>query len=159
MLVFPKQASGSLVIFNGRTIGSEQIGQVFTGVQYLQPRPSMAGNGYDPLASGGSNTAASAQKEKDIIMQRASAFRKANGLSADTKLPVDMLYASGSGLDPDISPAAAKLQAGRIASARGIEKKQVLDLIDKHMQEPLIGIIGMPTVNVLAFNIALDRLD
>lgn len=158
-LVFPRQASGSLIEQDGKVVGSKLIGQNFTGKQYLHARPSLAGAGYDPLASGGSNIAPSAKKEKALMQQRAEVFRKENGLAEDVKIPMDMLTASASGLDPQISPEAAMLQAKRIADARGISEKQVIRIIDENINEPIMGIAGVSTVNVLAVNAALDGIN
>ena len=225
-LTMSKRANGSLVKENGKVVGSSLIGQNFTDkdgkplVQYFQLRPSKAGDGYDALASGGSNygpsnpnlignvpgvvtgddgkllqkniyaTAADPycvpvqatdsngndvtdaagnpvyQKDKDgsyvcdpnTVPERTMAYRAFNGLAPGTKVPVDAVTASGSGLDPQISPANARLQAARVANARGLTVDQVTSLISQHTQGRQWGVLGEQTVNVLELNLALDRL-
>lgn len=149
-LLFPAQANGSLVRDDaGALRGSMLIGQSFAGPRYFQGRPSAAGNGYDPLASGGSNLGPASKKLTD----RVTADQKRLGIDA----PADLLQASASGLDPEISPAAARFQVARIAKARGIAPDRVAQLVEAKVQGPLLGLIGEPRVNVLALNLALDR--
>jgi K+-transporting ATPase ATPase C chain len=158
-----KRANGSLVAVNGKPVGSSLIGQNFTDKdgnplpQYFQPRPSVAGDGYDALASGGSNLGPSNQDLIDAVQERVAAYRTLNGLAADATVPVDAVTASASGLDPAISLANARLQAPRIAKTRGLGNDQVNQLIDKHTQDRPWGFLGEQTVNVLELNLALDR--
>ena len=163
-LLFAKQAGGSLVHRNGRVVGSTLIGQTFNGPtgqpdpRYFQPRPSAAGQGYDPTASGGSNLGPSNPALLDAVAGRIAAYRRLNGLGADQPVPVDAVTASGSGLDPDISVANARLQAGRVAAARGVALDRVLELVSSHTDGRPLSILGEDTVNVLDLNLALDRL-
>jgi K+-transporting ATPase ATPase C chain len=159
-----KRANGSLVSANGKVVGSSLLGQNFTDTngnplpQYFQSRPSAAGtDGYDALASGGSNLGPSNQKLLDTVSQRVAAYRKLNGLAADARVPVDAVTASGSGLDPAISVANARLQAARVANARGMSVDQVNQLIAAHTQGRQLGFLGEQTVNVLELNLALDK--
>lgn len=159
-VVFPHQATGSLLTSRGGTvIGSSLIGQSFGKPQYFHPRPSAAGtNGYDPLSSGGSNLGPTNRKLIDTVQARAAAYRRENGLPANAPVPVDAVTASGSGLDPDISPANALLQVPRVAKARGLSETQVRQLVEEHIRGRTLGILGDPRVNVLELNLALDRL-
>ena len=156
--LFPYQANGSLVRdSSGNVIGSALIGQNFTDPKYFHPRPSAAGkDGYDATDSGGSNLGPTNQKLIDAVRQRAIAYRQENGLAPDAQVPVDAVTASASGLDPDISPANAYMQAARVAKARGLPESQVKMLIDHHTQGRTLGILGEPRVNVLELNMALD---
>ncbi len=149
-LLFPAQANGSLVRDDaGKLRGSMLLGQSFAGARYFQGRPSAAGNGYDSLASSGSNFGPASKK----LIDRVTADQKRLGTDA----PADLLLASGSGLDPEISPEAARFQVARIAKARGIPVDRVSQLVETNVQTPLLGLIGEPRVNVLALNLALDR--
>ncbi|RZJ98396.1 MAG: potassium-transporting ATPase subunit KdpC [Brevundimonas sp.] len=151
---FPAQANGSLVRDDaGRIVGSSLIGQPFAGAQYLHPRPSAAGDGYDSSASSGSNLGPLNADLKARVAESVAAIRTEDGAGA---VPADAVTASGSGLDPDISPAYARLQAARIARARGAQTAEVLSVIDQHVERPLLGFIGQPHVNVLMTNRALD---
>ncbi len=154
--LFPRQANGSMVTASGRTVGSSLIGQDFRRPKYLNGRPSAAGAGYDGMASRGSNYGPASRKLMDRIEASATAFRKANP-QATGPLPADLVTASGSGLDPHLSPASALLQAGRIAAARGVDAGAVRSLIEAHVEEPTLGFLGEPRVNVLEVNLALDR--
>jgi potassium-transporting ATPase KdpC subunit len=148
---FPQQADGSLILRDGRVIGSALVGQAFTSAGYLQGRPSAVG--YDATGSGASNLG---PLNADLIAEtadRAAAWRADNG---DTEVPGDAVTASASGLDPHISPANALAQAGRIAAARGVEVEQVRDVIVQHVEGRTFGILGQPRVNVLQTNLALD---
>jgi K+-transporting ATPase ATPase C chain len=163
-VLFPKQANGSMVKdAQGRVVGSSLLGQSFTDAKgnpvarYFQPRPSAAGDGYDPTKSGASNLGPSNPKLLDAVAQRVVAYRALNGLSASTKVPVDAVTASGSGLDPDISVANALLQAPRIAKARNLPLTDVVKLIHSHIRERAWGFLGERTVNVLDLNLALDK--
>ena len=154
---FPARANGSLVVANGHAIGSELIGQNFKKPEYFQPRPSAAGNdGYDPTASGASNLGPTNQKLADRVKDSVASFRK-NNPDYTGPIPADLVTASGSGLDPDISPASAEAQAARIAKARGIPVEQVRNLIAGHTQGRDLGFMGDPRVNVLEINLALDQ--
>jgi K+-transporting ATPase ATPase C chain len=170
-LVFHDKADGSIVERNGKPVGSSLIGQAFTDKkgnalpQYFQSRPSNAlgatGDtkaGYDPTYSSGSNYGPSNPDFLKLVGQRVKAYRSLNGLSASTKVPVDAVTASASGLDPDISVANARLQVARVARERGIPVAKVRALIDDHTQDRTLGILGEKTVDVLALNLALDRL-
>ena len=154
---FPARANGSLVVANGHAIGSELIGQNFKKPEYFQPRPSAAGNdGYDPTASGASNLGPTSQKLADRVKDSVASFRK-NNPGYTGPIPADLVTASGSGLDPDISPASAEAQAARIAKARGVPVEQVRNLIAGHTQGRDLGFMGDPRVNVLEINLALDQ--
>ncbi len=156
-LAFPHQANGSLITANGKVIGSQLIGQNFAKPEYFQPRPSAAGNdGYDPMSSGGSNYGPTNQKLIDRVKAAADKFRKDNP-DYHGPIPADLLTASASGLDPDISPDSAAAQAPRVAKARGIPVDQVNRLIAEFTQPPDLGLLGEPRVNVLAVNLALDK--
>ncbi len=154
-LFFVRQAEGSLIIDGGKILGSELIAQKFTDPRYFWPRPSAVD--YNPQPSGGSNLGPTSASLKDSIMVRRSRFAAADG----APVPADLLCASGSGLDPHISPEAARYQLDRVASARQLDKAQrtaLLSLIDKYTEAPTIGILGQSRVNVLWLNLALDSL-
>ena len=156
-VLFPARANGSLVVANGHAIGSELIGQNFKKPEYFQPRPSAAGNdGYDPMASGASNLGPTSQKLADRVKDSVASFRK-NNPDYTGPIPADLVTSSGSGLDPDISPASAEAQAARIAKARGIPVEQVRNLIAGHTRGRDLGFMGDPRVNVLEINLALDQ--
>ena len=152
--IFPHQSDGSLIEANGKTIGSELIGQRFTRPEYFQGRPSAAGNdGYDGLASGGSNLGPTNQHLVDRVQGDVKKFREANP-SATGPLPADLLTASGSGLDPDISPASAEAQVSRVAAARGMSAEALRQLVASHTEGRQFGLLR---VNVLKLNLALDQ--
>jgi potassium-transporting ATPase KdpC subunit len=155
-VLFPHKANGSLITKNGQVIGSQLLGQSFAKPEYFQPRPSAAGNGYDPTASGGSNYGPTNQKLIDRVKASVDQFHKDN---PDFKgpIPADLLTVSGSGLDPDISPASAAAEVPRVAKARGITEDQLNQLVAAHTQGPELGILGEPRVNVLELNLALDQ--
>lgn len=154
-LAFRHKADGQLISMNGRIIGSRIIGQSFTSDSYFHSRPSAAGNGYDATASGGSNLAASSQKLVSRIEGDAAKYRQdGNG----QPVPIDLVTASGSGLDPDISPAAAYFQVARVARTRRLGEDTVHDLVTAHIQPRQLGVLGEPRVNVLELNLALDQL-
>jgi len=156
-LVFPHQANGSLITKNGQVIGSELIGQNFTKPEYFQPRPSAAGSdGYDATASSGSNYGPTNQKLIDRVKASLDKFHKDNP-DYQGPIPADMLTASGSGLDPDISPASAQTQVARVAKARGITADQLNQLVAQYTKSPDLGLLGEPRVNVLKLNLALDQ--
>ena len=153
-LAFPYQAGGSLVRdASGQVVGSALIAQAFAKDEYLHPRPSAAGNGYDPTSSGGSNLGPLDPALAKRIAGDAATLRASTG---HQEIPDDAITTSGSGLDPDISPAYALLQVNRIAKARGIDSEAVEQLISKHIEPPFLGFIGQPHVNVLMTNRALD---
>ncbi|HEX8446108.1 MAG TPA: potassium-transporting ATPase subunit KdpC [Sphingomonas sp.] len=155
-VALPAQANGSIVTDRtGKPIGSSLIGQDFTTPGYFHPRPSAAGKGYDASASGATNLAPGSKSLRDAIAER-TAEARAEGMTGD--LPADLVTSSASGLDPDISPATALLQAPRVARARGIDDAQVRALIAAHTAMPTLGIIGEPHVNVLQLNRQLDAL-
>jgi potassium-transporting ATPase KdpC subunit len=159
-VAFPGKADGSLITnSSGNVIGSKLIAQSFTDPKYFWPRPSAAGaNGYDPTASSGSNLGPTSQALRDAVTQRATALRQANKLAPDAEVPAELVTASGSGLDPDISPDSAKFQAQRVADARGISVDSVMKLIDDHTNGRTLGVLGQPRVNVLELNLAMDAL-
>ncbi len=154
--VFPGQARGDLVERGGQPAGSRLIGQRFTRPGYFHPRPSAAG--YDPAASGGTNLGPTSDTLRTEVSRRVAAYRAENHLGARTPVPVDAVTASGSGLDPDISVANARLQAPRVADARGLTVATVLRLVGEHTARRPLGVLGEPAVNVLELNLALDDL-
>jgi K+-transporting ATPase ATPase C chain len=154
----PSAADGSLITdSSGTVIGSRLIGQSFSDPKWFWPRPSAAGDGYDALSSGGSNLAADNPDLVTAVAERQRATSSANGVAPED-VPADAVTASGSGLDPDISPEYARLQIARVAQARGLRFAQVSQLVDDATQARLMGFIGEPRVNVLELNLALERL-
>ncbi|HEY1846510.1 MAG TPA: potassium-transporting ATPase subunit KdpC [Buttiauxella sp.] len=155
---FPAQANGSLIIKDGEVRGSELIGQNFTAAKYFQGRPSAtAESPYNPMASGGSNLAGSNPELDRLVRERVVALRAANPQAAPA-VPVELVTASASGLDGQISPNAAAWQIQRVANARHLKVAQVARLVDEHTSTPLVSFIGSPVVNVLQVNLALDAL-
>ncbi len=156
--VFQHHAGGSLVVQDGKVIGSDLIGQKFTGDGYFHSRPSKAGdNGYDPLASGGSNLGPTNQALRDDVENRAKKYREINDLAPDTPVPIDAVTSSGSGLDPHISPDNADLQVARVARKRHLNAEAVRQLVAEHTHGRQFWFLGEPRVNVLALNLALDQ--
>ena len=156
--LFPHQANGSLIVQNGKVVGSELIGQPFFNPKYFWGRPSATGPlPYNASASSGSNLGPLNPALKDAIKARIDAL-KASDPANTAPIPVDLVTASGSGLDPHISPAAARWQAPRIARLRGLSEAEVSKLIDAHTQGRQLSLLGEPRVNVLALNLSLDHL-
>jgi len=152
-VMFPRKAAGELIVHDGTLEGSRLIGQPFTGPDYFHSRPSAAGNGYDASASSGSNFAPTNRALIDRVNQSVAAEKQPAG-----NVPVDLVTASASGLDPDISPAAAYYQVPRIAQQRHLPESTVRDLVTAHITPRQFGLLGEPRVNVLELNLALDKL-
>lgn len=152
-VLFRDKADGQIIYREGAAIGSRVIGQRFTGEAYFHSRPSAAGDGYDAANSGGSNLGPTNRKLKDQVAERVQAERSGN-----TPVPIDLVTASASGLDPHISPASADYQVARVARARGISESETRDLVLRHTQQRQLGVFGEPRVNVLELNLDLDRL-
>ena len=153
-ILFPRQANGELIRANGKIIGSRLIGQPFTSRGYFYSRPSAAGTaGYDPTASGGSNLGPTNKSLLDRVSAQVNTLQPEN---PDTPIPADLVTTSGSGLDPDISPAAAQFQVPRVAHERGISEDTVRALVKKHTQERQLGFLGEARVNVLELNLDLN---
>lgn len=154
---FRDRADGSLIERDGEVVGSSLIGQQFSAPEYFHPRPSAAGAGYDGAASSGSNLGPTNPDYLATVAERIEEYRRTNRLSPEVDVPADAVQASGSGLDPQISIANARLQAPRVALERNLDLDDVLDLVDHHTQARPLGILGDPGVNVLELNLALDR--
>jgi len=154
--LFPGRSNGSLVTRNGRTVGSSLIGQPFRSPAYFHPRPSAAGEGYDAERSGGTNLGPLSKTLVEAVRARAAAYRAENGLAADAAVPADAVTSSGSGLDPHISVKNARIQARRVARARGLLEADVLRRVEACTEGRTFGILGEPRVNVLLLNLSLD---
>jgi K+-transporting ATPase ATPase C chain len=155
--VFSRQADGSIVRRDGATLGSDLIGQNFTSDRYFWGRPSAAGNGYDAANSSGTNLGPLSQTLLDSVKDRVSDYRKKNGLKDTDPVPADAVLSSASGLDPHISVANARLQAPRVAKARGLREEVVAHFIENHTEGRDLGFLGEPRVNVLLLNLSLDE--
>lgn len=151
--IFPHKANGSLILKDGKVIGSELLAQSFTGDRYFHPRPSVAGNGYDATASGGSNLA---QSSKALVTRIQGDIDKLSAQNPGKPVPIDLVTTSASGLDPDITPDAADYQTARVAKARGLSEDQIRELVADNTTARQFGLLGEPRVNVLELNLALD---
>jgi len=157
-LLFPRQANGSLITRNGQVVGSELIAQQFARAEYFHARPSAAGNGYDAAASSGTNKGPTDVKLADtLVAQAVDSAVKLDG-AVRGHVPSDLVTSSGSGLDPQISPASAFLQVARVARARGLDTTLVRGLVERHIEGRQFGFLGEPRVNVLLLNLALDSV-
>jgi K+-transporting ATPase ATPase C chain len=163
-VAFQDKANGSLIEREGQIIGSELIGQSFVDAEtgetlpgYFRSRPSAAGAGYDASASSGSNLGPTNPVLIERVIGDVAIIRSENGLAEDAEIPVDLVTSSGSGLDPDISPASADLQIARVARQRGITEDQVRAIVKEHTSGRTLGLLGEPRVNVLNVNLALDE--
>jgi len=154
-VLFPDKANGQIIYRNGEAIGSRLIAQPFTSARYFHPRPSAAGNGYDATNSAGTNFAPTNQKLIDRVRADAATLQQEN---PSQPVPVDLITTSASGLDPEISPAAAEFQVPRVARARNLSESTVRELVQKHTYPRDLGLLGEPRVNVLELNLALDEL-
>jgi potassium-transporting ATPase KdpC subunit len=162
-VIFSRQAEGSLVTVNGKIVGSELLAQRFGADNYFWPRPSAGDDGtnYATVASSASNLGPTSSNLIATVQARIASFQTANGLATNAIVPADMAFASGSGLDPHISPEAARLQINRVATARKFspeQKNKLSTLVEQSIEPPQLGFLGEPRVNVLKLNLALDSL-
>lgn len=155
-VAFSGAANGSLVEADGVPVGSALLGQGFTGDEYFESRPSAAGDGYDPTSTSASNLGPTNPELLAGVEERVAAYRERHGLADDATVPVDAVAASGSGLDPHISVANARVQVPGVAAARGVEEEAVRTLVDAATEGRTLGVFGEPGVNVLLLNLALD---
>jgi len=154
-LILPHQAGGSLILKDGQVIGSELLAQSFTSDKYFHPRPSAAGNGYDATSSGGSNLA---QSSKTLVTRIQGDIDKLAAQNPGKPVPIDLVTTSASGLDPDITPDAAYYQVPRIAKARNLSEESLRQLVQQHITQRQLGLLGEARVNVLLLNLDLDKL-
>jgi len=154
--IFPNEANGSIIVKNGRIVGSSLLAQGFTGAKYFHPRPSAAGTGYDAANSGGSNLGPLSKKLMEDTAERMRGYRAENNLLPEANVPADAVTSSGSGLDPHISLENTLLQKTRVARARGVSEETVRSKIAAHTEGRTLGIFGEPRVNVLLLNLDLD---
>ena len=162
-LVFPRQAGGSVITVNGKAVGSELLAQRFSDTRYFWPRPSAGDDGtnFATIASAASNKGPTSSELQTKVAARAAAFRTAHGLATNGPVPAEMVFTSGSGLDPHISPQAARLQMARVSRARKFsadQQQRVTALVEQFIEPPQLGFLGEPRVNVLRLNLALDAL-
>ncbi len=155
--VFPRQVNGSVIERDGQKVGSELIGQEFSEEKYFWGRPSATTPAYNGASSSGSNLGPTNPDQLKAVKERIEALRKAHPDRGDAPVPVDLVTASGSGLDPHISPAAAEYQVARVAKARGVSEERLRQLIAEHTEGRTLGVLGEPRVNVLKLNLSLDR--
>jgi K+-transporting ATPase ATPase C chain len=152
--MFPGKANGQLLVRQGRTIGSQNIGQTFTAAKYFHGRPSAAGTGYDAASSAGTNLGPTNKSLIDAVTARVAAVRMGN---PGAVVPIDLVTSSASGLDPHISPPAAFVQIRRVAGARGVSEANIRTVVESHIEGRQFGLLGEPRVNVLRLNLALDE--
>ena len=155
-VLFRDKANGSLIPKDGKMVGSELLAQQFTGAKYFWPRPSACG--YGTVASGASNLGPTSQALQSNLANNAAAFIAGNKLATNAVVPSDMIFTSGSGLDPHISPEAARLQIARVAGERKLDPTKVADIVEKFIEPSQLGFLGEPRVNVLKLNLALDAM-
>jgi len=154
-VIFPRQANGELIEMNGKLVGSHLIGQSFSGPEYFHSRPSNAGNGYDPMNSNGSQLGPTNHQLVDRVKSDVAALQAEH---AGTPVPIDLVTSSASGLDPDITPAAAEYQLSRVAKQRGLSEDRVREIVREHTADRQFGVLGESRVNVLELNLALNQI-